>query len=141
MIEIAPDIWVNEGDISLDFIRSSGPGGQNVNKVASGVQLRFNIQASTTLPDEVKQRLHILARNRITEEGILIIEAKQYRTQEQNRADALLRLADLLRQASHQPKPRKKTRPSVAAKARRLDEKRRRGEIKRLRGPHASERD
>jgi ribosome-associated protein len=133
MIEITPAISIDEGELQLDFIRSSGPGGQNVNKVASGVQLRFNIEESPNLPDDVKYRLHGLARNRITEEGVLIIEARRFRTQEQNRADALARLVALIQQASQPPKPRKKTRPSLAARAKRVTEKRQRGQIKQLR--------
>lgn len=133
MIEITPTLSIDDAEIQLDFIRSSGPGGQNVNKVASGVQLRFNVDASTTLPEEVKQRLRAIARNRITEDGILIIEAKRFRTQEQNRVDAIARLAALIQQATEAPKPRKKTRPSAAANARRIEDKRQRGAIKRMR--------
>lgn len=133
MIEITPSLSIDENEIQLDFIRSSGPGGQNVNKVASGVQLRFNVDASTTLPDEVKQRLHSIARNRITEDGVLIIEAKRYRTQEQNREDALARLVALLFQATQKPKPRRKTRPTLASQAERIEDKKRRGAIKRAR--------
>jgi ribosome-associated protein len=139
MIEITPSLSIDENEIQFDFIRSSGPGGQNVNKVASGVQLRYNIAASEALPEEVKQRLYNLARNRITEEGVLIIEAKRYRTQEQNRAVAIARLVAWLYQATEKPKPRKKTRPTAAANARRLDTKRRRGEIKRARQLRAGE--
>jgi ribosome-associated protein len=133
MIEITPSLSVDENEIQLDFIRSSGPGGQNVNKVASGVQLRFNVDTSTTLSDEVKQRLHNIARNRITEEGILIIEAKRFRTQEQNREDAIARLVALIFQATERPKPRKKTKPTAASQAERIEEKKRRGAIKRSR--------
>lgn len=133
MIEITPGISILESEIELDFIRSSGPGGQNVNKVASGVQLRFNLAGSPSLPDEVKQRLQTIARNRITEDGILIIEAKRYRTQEQNREDAVARLVALIYQATEKPKPRKKTRPSAASQVERIEEKKRRGEIKRSR--------
>lgn len=133
MIEITPSLSVDENEIQLDFIRSSGPGGQNVNKVASGVQLRFNVDMSNTLPDEVKQRLHSIARNRITEEGVLIIEAKRYRTQEQNREDAIARLVALIFQATEKPKPRKRTRPTAASQAERIEEKKRRGAIKRSR--------
>ncbi len=133
MIDITPTLSIDESEIQLDFIRSSGPGGQNVNKVATGVQLRFNVDASATLPDEVKQRLRSIARNRITEEGILIIEAKRFRTQEQNREDAVARLVALIFQATEKPKPRKKTRPSAASQAERIDEKKRRGAIKRAR--------
>ncbi len=133
MIEITPSLSIDDNEIQLDFIRSSGPGGQNVNKVATAVQLRFDVAHSPSLPEEVKTRLSQLAGSRLTADGVLIIEARQYRTQEQNRADAQLRLIDLLRQAAQKPRPRKKTRPSVAAKARRLDEKRQRSETKRLR--------
>lgn len=133
MIQITHSLTIDENEIQLDFIRSSGPGGQNVNKVASGVQLRYNIDTSTTLPDEVKQRLHSIARNRITEEGVLIIEAKRYRTQEQNREDAIARLVALIFQATEKPKPRKRTRPTAASQAERIEEKKRRGAIKRSR--------
>ncbi len=133
MIQISPSLSIDENEIQFDFIRSSGPGGQNVNKVATAVQLRFDAAHSPSLPEDVKARLTTLAGSRLTADGVLVIEARQYRTQEQNRADALLRLVDLLRQAAQKPKPRKKTRPSVAAKARRLDEKRQRAETKRLR--------
>lgn len=133
MIEITPSLSIDENEIQLDFIRSSGPGGQNVNKVASGVQLRFNIDSSATLPDDVKQRLHATARNRITEDGVLIIEAKRYRTQEQNREDALARLVSLLFQATQKPKPRRKTKPTLASQAERIEAKKRRGAIKRAR--------
>lgn len=133
MIEITPSLSIDEKEIQLDFIRSSGPGGQNVNKVASGVQLRLNVDMSNTLPDEVKQRLHSIARNRITEEGVLIIEAKRFRTQEQNREDAIARLIALIFQATEKPKPRKKTRPTAGSQAERIEEKKRRGAIKRSR--------
>lgn len=104
-----------------------------MNKVASGVQLRYNLAAAATLPDEVKQRLYTIARNRITEEGVLIIEAKRYRTQEQNREDAIARLVALIYQATQTPKPRRKTRPTAASQAERIEEKKRRGAIKRSR--------
>ncbi len=133
MIEITPSIAINESELEYSFIRSSGPGGQNVNKVATAVQLRFDAAHSPSLPEEVKARLAAVAGSRLTADGVLMIEARQYRTQDQNRADSLLRLVDLLRQAAQPPRPRKKTRPSVAAKARRLEQKRQRSEIKRLR--------
>ncbi|RPJ45783.1 MAG: aminoacyl-tRNA hydrolase [Chloroflexi bacterium] len=133
MIEITPSLSIDESEIQYDFVRSSGPGGQNVNKVATAVQLRFDVAHSPSLPDDVKSRLATAAGSRLTGDGILIIEARQYRTQDQNRADALLRLIDLLRQAANPPRPRKKTRPSVAAKARRLDEKKKRSDVKHLR--------
>jgi ribosome-associated protein len=133
MIEITSSLSIEESEIQYDFIRSSGPGGQNVNKVSTAVQLRFDVAHSPSLPEDVKTRLAAVAGSRMTGEGVLVIEARQYRSQDQNRADALLRLVDLLRQVANPPKPRKKTRPSVAAKARRLDEKRKHSEIKHLR--------
>ncbi len=141
MIEITPSLSIDENEIQVEFIRSSGPGGQNVNKVATAVQLRFNVDTSTALPDDVKARLHSIAGNRITEEGVLIIEAKRYRTQEQNREDAVARLVALIYRATEKPKPRRKARPSAAAKAERLDEKRRRGQIKQMRRNVPSDRD
>lgn len=141
MIDITDAIKIDESEIQLDYVRSSGPGGQNVNKVASAAQLRFNVDTSPNLPDEVKQRLRVIAKNRITEEGVLVIEAKRRRTQEQNREDAIARLVALIFQATEKPKPRKKTRPSAASQAERIEEKKRRGAIKRARSaqPHEFE--
>lgn len=133
MIEITPSIRLNEEELKLNFLRAPGPGGQNVNKVSSAVQLRFNVKDSSSIPDAVKQRLARLAGRRITSDGILIIEARQYRTQEQNRQEAIERLRKLLIQASQEPKPRHKTRPGQAVRLRRLEAKRRRGIIKRMR--------
>jgi ribosome-associated protein len=130
MIEITPTLSLDESEISLDFIRASGPGGQNVNKVATAVQLRFDLRNSPSLPADVKERLVKLAGNRMTDEGFLLIEAKRYRTQEQNRADALLRLTALIQKALHVPKRRRATRPTLASKTERLQSKKRRGEIK-----------
>lgn len=134
MIEITPTLFIDENEIQLDFIRSSGPGGQNVNKVATGVQLRFPMDASFSLTEDVKLELHRIARNRITTEGVLIIEAKRFRTQEQNREDAIQRLVSLLQKALEKPKIRKATRPSAAARAARVDEKKKRSQVKKLRG-------
>jgi ribosome-associated protein len=132
VIEITPSLQIDERELRIDFVRASGPGGQNVNKVATAVQLRFDVNASS-LPDEVKSRLMKLARNRITTEGVLLIESKRFRTQEQNREDAVERFVELVRKAMVRPKTRKKTRPTAASKEERLKEKKKRGEIKRMR--------
>ena len=134
MIQITLSIAISESEIQEEFIRSSGPGGQNVNKVASAVQLRFNVARSPSLPEDVKQRLLILAGKRVSADGILIIEAKRHRTQSQNRDDALDRLVALIRKSTVLPKPRVKSRPTKASKERRLEGKRQRSKIKRLRG-------
>jgi ribosome-associated protein len=133
MIFIPPSIHLDEREIQLIFTRSPGPGGQNVNKVSSAVQLRFDVLNSPSVPEDVRQRLMRLAGKRLTREGILIIEASQYRTQEQNRQAAVDRLVRLIRQASLPPRPRLKTRPSRAAVQRRLEAKRKRSEIKNMR--------
>jgi ribosome-associated protein len=132
MIEITPSLQIDERELQIDFIRASGPGGQNVNKVATAVQLRFDVRASS-LPEEVKGRLRHLAGNRLTSEDVLVIEAKRFRTQEQNREDALQRFVELIRKSLARPKPRKKTKPTQAAKEQRLKEKKKRGEIKKIR--------
>ncbi len=129
MIEITPSFFIDENELQFAFVRSSGPGGQNVNKVATAAQLRFDLDQST-LPGEVKERLRHLAANKITTEGELLIEAKRFRTQEQNREDALNRLVELLQRAFEKPKPRRKTRPTAASQQRRLKQKKQRGEIK-----------
>lgn len=132
MLEITPDFQIDERELQIDFVRASGPGGQNVNKVATAAQLRFNIDESS-LPEAVKARLTHLAGKRVTSEGILIIEAKRYRTQEQNRQDAIERFVALARKSFETPKARRKTKPTKASKEIRLKEKKRKGEIKRLR--------
>ena len=134
MIQVTPDIVIQETEIHEDFLRATGPGGQNVNKVASAVQLRFDVARSPALPEDVRQRLMALAGNRLTTTGVLIIEARRHRTQAQNREDALERLIALIKQAAVPPKARKTTKPPRASKERRLDEKRRRSRIKRTRG-------
>jgi ribosome-associated protein len=133
MIEISPSLCIQESEIQLEFIRASGPGGQNVNKVATATQLRFDVQNSPSLSEEVKQRLTRLAGKRVTEGGVLVIEAKRYRSQEQNREDAIQRLVHLIQKACQKPKPRRKTAPNQAAREARLREKKQRGEIKRAR--------
>jgi ribosome-associated protein len=133
MIEVTSSLSLSESELQIDFVRSSGPGGQNVNKVSSAAQLRFDIRISPALEPEVKERLIRLAGKRVTADGILIIEAKRYRTQEQNRLDAIQRLVVLIQKALVTPKVRKATRPGVTAKAARVGAKTRRGEIKRTR--------
>ena len=133
MIEITDNISINESELKIDFVQASGPGGQNVNKVASQVQLRFDSN-SPSLPDEVRLRLQKIAKNRITEKGEILISARRYRSQEQNRQDAINRLIELIRKAAIPPKKRKRTRPTKASIEKRLESKRRRSEIKKLRG-------
>ena len=132
MIEITPSLQIDERELQIDFVRASGPGGQNVNKVATAAQLRFDVRGSS-LEEDVKARLTQLAGNRVTTEGILLIEAKRFRTQEQNREDALQRFVELVRKALIPPKPRKRTKPTAASKAERLKAKKLRGDIKRQR--------
>lgn len=133
MLEITDSISIDESELQFDYIRASGPGGQNVNKVSSAVQLRFDVRKSPSLPDDIRQRLEHLAGKRLSDEGVLVIEARRYRTQEQNRQDALQRFATLVQKATQAPRPRRKTRPTAESQRRRLEEKRRRAEIKRLR--------
>ncbi|RLB27554.1 MAG: aminoacyl-tRNA hydrolase [Deltaproteobacteria bacterium] len=134
MIHITRTIAIDKRDIKQEFIRSSGPGGQNVNKVSTAVQLRFNVVTSS-LPDDVRKRLIHLAGRRITEDGVLIIQAQRFRTQERNRQDSIDRLVKLIRKASERPKVRRKTKPSLGSKRRLLETKRHRSEAKRMRRP------
>ncbi len=134
MIEITPTLSIEDSEIQLEYIRASGPGGQNVNKVATAVQLRFDIRNSPSLAEDVKLRLTRLGGQQVTLEGMLILEAKRYRTQEQNRSDAILRLTALIQGALEKPKPRRATRPSFASQTRRIESKKKRGDIKKNRG-------
>lgn len=139
MIEIAPGIAIAEDEISESFIRASGPGGQNVNKVATAVQLRFDALGSPGLPDAVKARLRGVAGSRMTQAGEIIIKAERFRTLERNRQDALERLLELIRRATVAPKPRRPTRPTLASRERRRELKSRRADVKAARSRPAGD--
>ncbi|RDI59897.1 alternative ribosome rescue aminoacyl-tRNA hydrolase ArfB [Microvirga subterranea] len=130
MIQVTNSIAIDEDELQESFIRASGPGGQNVHKVSSAVQLRFDVRRSPSLPEDVKARLERIAGKRLTGDGVLVITAQRFRTQERNREDAVARLVELVRQATERPKPRRPTRPTLASKQRRLEAKGRRADIK-----------
>lgn len=131
MIRVTRNIAIDEREIEQHFIRASGPGGQNVNKVATAVQIRFDVAHSRSLPEVVRRRLISLAGRRMTKDGVLVIDARRFRTQERNREDAVERLVTLIRAASVRPKPRRRTKPTLASQQRRLQAKRQRSELKR----------
>ena len=135
MIHITTHIAIRKNEIREEFIRASGPGGQNVNKVASAVQLRFNVKSSPSLPEDVREQLIIIAGKRLSSEGYLIITARRFRDQNKNREDALRRLVEMIRKAAEIDKPRIKTRPSGKSKIIRLEAKRHRSGIKNIRKP------
>jgi len=129
-LPITPDLAIDEDEIELRFVRAAGPGGQNVNKVSTAVELRFDARGSRSLPNDVSVRLQRLAGSKLTLEGVLVLVAQSHRTQEMNRKDAIDRLLSLIRQASERPKPRRPTKPTKASKLRRLDGKSRRSDVK-----------
>ncbi len=133
MIEITPDLRIADDELSFSFVRASGPGGQNVNKVSTAVQLRFDAAGSPNLPDAVRARALRLAGRRATTEGVIVLDARRHRTQERNRQDAIDRLVALLQRAAEPPKPRTSTQPTRASRLKRLDDKRRRAAVKRAR--------
>ena len=133
MLRVTPTLALPESELEERFVRASGPGGQNVNKVATAVQLRFDVERSAAITDDVRQRLRLLAGSRLTTDGVLVIDARRHRTQAQNREDARERLAELLRQALVKPKRRRKTRPTKGAVERRIESKRQRSDTKRAR--------
>jgi ribosome-associated protein len=134
MIRVTPTIALDESEIHEQFVRASGPGGQNVNKVSTAVELRFDVAGSPSLPEEVRHRLIALAGRAVTTDGVLVIDARRHRSQPRNRADALARLTELIRRAAVSPRRRRKTRPTRASRLQRLDGKRRRSQAKELRG-------
>jgi ribosome-associated protein len=141
MIRVTDEIAIPEREIVENFVRASGPGGQNVNKVATAVQLRFDARRSPSLPEPVRARVERLAGARLTKDGVVVIQADRFRTQERNRADALDRLLSLIRRAAKMPKPRRRTLPTAASKERRLRKKSERSGLKKMRGRPAFDAD
>jgi ribosome-associated protein len=133
MIRVTDTISIDESEVEESFVRSSGPGGQNVNKLSTAVQLRFDVRRSPSLPNDVANRLMALAGRRITKDGVLVLVAQTHRTQERNRAEAMERLVALIKEASVRPTPRRATKPTKASKQRRIEGKKRRSGIKNLR--------
>jgi len=133
MLRITTAISIDEKEIKESFVRASGPGGQNVNKVSTAVQLRFDVLRSPSLPEDARQRLIRIGGKRVTDDGVLVIDARRFRTQDRNRQDARDRLVEIVRKAARIPKPRKATRPTAASRQRRIEEKKQRGKVKRMR--------
>ena len=139
MLHITRNIAINENEITFSFIRSSGPGGQNVNKVATAAQLRFDVKNSSSLTEAVKKRLIRLGGSRITDDGVLTITAQRFRTQERNRIDGLSRLTTLIRKSANPPKLRRKTQPPKKSIEKRIQDKKSRSRIKKLRQTHSDD--
>lgn len=133
MISVTPGVRLDESELKFEFVRSSGPGGQNVNKVSTAVQLRFDVKRSPNLNEAIKERLAKLAGRRMSTDGVLVIHASAFRSQEKNREDALRRLSELIARASHVPRKRKRTKPTFASKTKRLESKKKRSKVKEMR--------